>query len=48
MRSNPPSRDPRENLIDNVVQRHFAFDVREGTVVEGLNFKLEVTRQCCS
>jgi len=40
IQQNPPSSDPRENLVHYVVQDHFAFDVREGTVAEGLNFEL--------
>jgi len=37
-----PSSDPRENLVHNVVHRYFTFDVCEGPVAEGLNFKLDL------
>jgi hypothetical protein len=38
-----PGGDPRENLVYDVVQSNFTFDVREGTIAEGPNFKLGVT-----
>jgi hypothetical protein len=39
-----PGGDPRENLVHDVVQSYFAFDVREGGIAEGLNFELKFMR----
>ena len=39
--------DPRENFVHNIFLRHLAFDVRERTITEGLNFELNLTPQRC-
>ena len=40
--------DPRENLLHDVVQCYFAFDVRQGSIAEGLDFKLKLTSVTCA
>ena len=35
-----PSGDPGENLVNDVVQSHFTFDVCESSIAQGLDFEL--------